>query len=242
MLVGAGQARRAGAASPGSAVGGARRGRGADARPWAAAAVPPACRGGGGGGRVAGSAAERVDLRDLATFTIDPASTPATSTTRSPRAGWRTAIDPGCGSTSPTCAHTCRPDGTIDGRGLPPRHERLRARSRGADAAGGAVERGVLAAPGRGQAGGHGRDGHRRAPTCGGCASMRTLIRSDARADLRRGRRGASPAGSGRASPGARRWRRRARWRRAGASGARPARSRSSSPGAVVRASTATAT
>ena len=74
-----------------------------------------------------------------------------------------------------------RPGGATRARGVPARHERLRAGRGRADAAAGALERGLLAAAGRGQARGDGRDGDGRRRRARASRSTARSIRSDAR-------------------------------------------------------------
>ncbi len=103
--------------------------------------------------------AARNDLRDLATFTIDPddAKDFDDAISAEKRDGVRAAVG----------AHRRRvrlraPRRRDRHRGLPPRHQHLRAGRGGADAARGAVQPRLLAAARRGQAGRDGGDRHRR--------------------------------------------------------------------------------
>ena len=115
-------------------------------------------------------------------------------------------------------------------RGVPARDERLRPGQGRADAARGAVQRGLLARPAPGPPRGHGRARPRRARASSRTAFHRSLIRSDARLDYprvdrifagRRARRGAVGGSRSRPRAAASRGARRAR-------GPRAARSRSS--------------
>ncbi len=102
----------------------------------------------------------RRDLRDLPTFTIDPASAKDFDDAIS-------AQDLGSGRVR-VWVHIAdvsafvRPGAADRSRGLSPRDERLRARAGGADAAGGAVERGLLARAGPRPPRGDRRAGDRR--------------------------------------------------------------------------------
>ena len=162
VLVGSRQARRARAAPARAARPRARRGRGPDARPRPAphatrarrpprreAAAERALR----GGRARGPA-RPAHLHDR------PRRRAGTSTTRS-RPAARTAACALWVHIADVTAYV-RPGGRARARGAPARHERLRAGRGRADAARGALERGLLAAAGRGQARGDGRDGDGR--------------------------------------------------------------------------------
>ena len=124
----------------------ARRARGADARPRAAAALRPRGRARGARRRASRGADAGAAARPARPAHVHdrPADRARTSTTRSPPRGSTTARS-ASGCTSPTSARYVRPGLARRPRGLPPRHERLRPRRGRADAAGGAVQRGLLA-------------------------------------------------------------------------------------------------
>ena len=118
-----------------------------------------------------------------------------------------------------------RPGGPLETRGLPARHQRVRAGRRRADAARGALQPRVLAAAGGGQAGGDGRDGDARRPTCAACRSTARGCAATGASPTARSTR-SSPAAARAEEPWAGRWRRRARWPRALAAQARRGRDR----------------
>ena len=141
----------------------------------------------------------RVDLRDLPTFTIDPDDArdfdDAVSAARQDDGTIRVWVH-----IADVCAHVA-PGGAIETEAQRARHQRVRARRGGADAARGAVERRVLAAPGRGQAGGHGGDGHARHRGAPGAVPAHAHPQRPA-ADLRPGRRDLRRRGPGRGAVG----------------------------------------
>ena len=173
-----------------------------------------------------GEAGARRDLRDLPTFTIDPPTArdfdDAISAER---------LDDG--AIARLGPHRRRLGARDAGlarrpRGLPPRHERLRPRQGRADAAGGALQPGLLARARRGPARGHGRARARRARRCG--APPSPLARSaPTRASTTRRSTASSPARERAEEPWAEPLARGAgggRRARGGAPGARRARDR----------------
>ena len=153
----------------------ARRARGADARPRPARRFPP------------GVERAAAEARDTSREPDADAPRPARPgdvhdrpghrqglRRRDQRRGARRRAAGASGSTSPTSAPTCARVGRRP-RGLPPRHARLRARAGRADAARGAVQRRLLAAPGRGPP-----RRHRASWSCDG-ADVRQGARSTAR-------------------------------------------------------------
>ena len=165
---------------------GARRDRGADARPRPARGLrrrgrARGARGAAASARGSSAAAQRRDLRELPTFTVDPVSARDFDDALS-------AQELGDGRVrvwvhiADVAAHV-REGGALDREALPARHERVRARGGRADAPARALQRRLLAAARRRIASRSRSSSSSRARRVRRSAFYRSLIRSDARLD-----------------------------------------------------------
>ena len=151
----------------------------------------------------------RSDLRELATFTIDPVTAKDFDDAISAQ-----ERDDG---TVRVWVHIAdvsafvRPGRRRGPRGGAPQHERLRPGARGADAAGGALQRRMLAAAARRPPRRHGADGRRRRRAPCGASPSRARSSAPTSGWTTRASTGSSPARRARPSRGRRRCRPRAR-------------------------------